>query len=328
MGLFDKRATYKPFEYGNITTPLIDAMWGGHWTVNEFTFTSDIQDYKTALTKEEQEVVNRAILLISSIEVTVKSYWSSLGKLIPKPEISDMGAVFGGIEVIHSRAYSEILAKLGLNDKFQAALAEGFVQRRVDYLNKYNNKVYKDDKKQIAYSLALFSIFTEYVTLFSQFYILLGFNRLKNVLKDVANVVNYTSKEEALHAEGGFQILKQIKKEYPEVFDDEFKQRISDEAKEAVLAEEGLVSWMLQGYSNSFLSEEILNEYIKKRMNDALKKIGIPKIYPTNKAIAPKLIWMDEEIYAPNMADFFNKKPIEYTRKNRSYTIKDLYKNE
>ncbi len=327
MGLFDKRTTYKPFEYAHITNPLIDAMWSGHWTVNEFTFTSDVQDYKTALTKEEKEVINRAILLISSIEVTVKSYWSSIGRLIPKPEISDMGAVFGGVEVIHSRAYSEILAKLGLNDKFQAALAEGFVQRRVNYLNKYNDKVYKDDKKQIAYSLALFSIFTEYVTLFSQFYILLGFNRFNNVLKDVSNVVNYTSKEETLHAEGGFQILKQMKKEYPEVFDEEFKQRISDEAKEAVLAEEGLVSWMLQGFSNDFLSEEILNEYIKVRMNDALKRLGIPKIHPTNKALSSKLTWMDEEIYAPNMADFFNKKPIEYTRKNRSYTIKDLYKN-
>ncbi len=327
MGLFDKRTTYKPFEYAHITNPLIDAMWSGHWTVNEFTFTSDVQDYKTAFTKEEKEVINRAILLISSIEVTVKSYWSSIGRLIPKPEISDMGAVFGGVEVIHSRAYSEILAKLGLNDKFQAALAEGFVQRRVNYLNKYNDKVYKDDKKQIAYSLALFSIFTEYVTLFSQFYILLGFNRFNNVLKDVSNVVNYTSKEETLHAEGGFQILKQMKKEYPEVFDEEFKQRISDEAKEAVLAEEGLVSWMLQGFSNDFLSEEILNEYIKVRMNDALKRLGIPKIHPTNKALSSKLTWMDEEIYAPNMADFFNKKPIEYTRKNRSYTIKDLYKN-
>lgn len=327
MGLFDKRSNYKPFEYGSITTPLIDAMWAGHWTVNEFTFTSDIQDYNTKLTPEEREVVNRAILLISSLEVTVKSYWSSLGKLIPKPEISDMGAVFGGIEVIHSRAYSEILAKLGLNDKFQAALSEGFVQRRVNYLNKYNDKVYSDDKKQIAYSLALFSIFTEYVTLFSQFYILLGFNRFHNVFKDVANVVNYTNKEETLHAEGGFLLLKQIKKEYPEVFDDEFKQRIVDEAKEAVLAEEGLVKWMLQGYESSFLSEDILNEYIKIRMNNALKKIGINKIYNINKDLASKTHWMDEEVYAPNMADFFNKKPTEYTRKNRAYTIKDLYKN-
>ena len=152
MAIFDKRVSYKPFEYGSITTPLIEAMWAGHWTVNEFNFISDVQDYKTVLTKEEKDVVSRAALLISQIEVSVKSYWAKVGSLIPKPEIGDMGGVFSGVEVIHSMAYSEILNKLGLNDKFQGILSEGVVQRRVDYLNKYNQKVYEDDKKQITYS--------------------------------------------------------------------------------------------------------------------------------------------------------------------------------
>lgn len=327
MALFDKRKNYKPFEYGSITTPLIDAMWAGHWTHNKFTFSSDVQDYKTAISEEERGVIARAVLLISNIEVSVKSYWSSIGKVIPKPEIGDMGAVFGGIEVIHSRAYSEILTKLGLDDKFQGLLSEGVVQNRVNYLNKYNEKVYKDDKKQIAYSLALFTIFTEYVSLFSQFYIILGFNRFNNVLKDTSNVVNYTNKEETLHAEGGFALLGVIKKEYPEVFDEEFKQRIKDEAKEALSAESGLIKWMLNGYENDFMSQEILENYLKNRMNIALKRIGITKTFDINKKIIEKTYWMDEEVYGQNMADFFWKDPTEYSKSNKSYTIKDLYKN-
>lgn len=327
MALFDKRKNYKPFLYGKITTPLIDAMWAGHWTHNKFSFSSDIQDFKTLITEEERGVISRAVLLISNIEVSVKSYWSSIGKLIPQPEIGDMGAVFGGIEVIHSRAYSEILTKLGLDDKFQGLLSEGVVQNRVNYLNKYNDKVYKDDKKQIAYSLALFTIFTEYVSLFSQFYIILGFNRFNNILKDTANIVNYTNKEETLHAEGGFALLKQIKTEYPEVFDDEFKQRIKEEAKEALDAEVKLISWMLQGYSNDFLSQDILENFLKNRMNIALKRIGVTKTFDVNKKYLEKTYWMDEEVYGQNMADFFWKDPTEYTKANRSYSPKDLYKN-
>ena len=323
--IFEKRLNYKPFEYGNITQPLIESMWAGHWTVNEFNFISDVQDFKTKITKEERDVISRAALLISQIEVSVKSYWAQIGKLIPKPEIGDMGGVFAGVEVIHSMAYSEILNKLGLNDKFQGLLSEGVVQRRVDYLNKYNQKVYKDDKKQITYSLVLFSIFTEYVSLFSQFYILLGFNRFNNILNDVSNIVNYTSKEENLHAEGGFAIVKQIKKEYPEIFDEEFKQRIISEAKEALLAEVNLIKWMLDGYENEFLSEEILIAFIQNRMNEGLKKIGIPKQFDVPKKMIEKVSWMDEEIYGQNMADFFRKKPIEYTKKNRTFTTKDLY---
>ena len=79
-------------------------MWAGHWTHNEFNFLNDVQDYKTKLTKQEQQVIKRAILLTSQVEVAVKSYWSNIGKLLPKPEIADMGAVFGGVEVIHSKA--------------------------------------------------------------------------------------------------------------------------------------------------------------------------------------------------------------------------------
>ena len=134
------------------------------------------------------------MLLISQVEVAVKSYWSNIGKHLPKPEIADMGAVFGGVEVIHSRAYSEILTKLGL-EKSSPLLENEPVLNRVTYLNKYVDRVFEDDKKQFLYSLILFTLFTENVSLFSQFYTVLGFNRFKAVLKDTANVVQYTSRK-------------------------------------------------------------------------------------------------------------------------------------
>ena len=157
--IFDKRLSYKPFDYSEITDPLINAMWASHWTHNEFNFKSDVQDYHTSLTSEERDVIKRAILLISQVEVAVKSYWSNIGKHLPKPEIADMGAVFGGVEVIHSRAYSEILTKLGLEEEFTTLLENEPVLNRVTYLNKYVDRVFEDDKKQFLYSLILFTLF-------------------------------------------------------------------------------------------------------------------------------------------------------------------------
>ena len=229
MSIFTERKNYKPFEYSHITDPLINAMWAGHWTHNEFNFLNDVQDYKTKFTEEERQVIKKAILLTSQVEVAVKSYWSNIGKLLPKPEIADMGAVFGGVEVIHSKAYAEILTKLGLEAEFQELFTERVVTGRVDYLSKYVNIIYKNDHKNICYSLVLFTLFTEYTALFSQFYIILGFNRFNGVLKDVANVVQYTSKEENLHAEGGIALLLEIKKEEPELFDQEFSDKIKEE---------------------------------------------------------------------------------------------------
>lgn len=325
MSIFTERKSYKPFEYDHITKPFIDAIWQSHWTHNEFTFKSDVQDYRTQLNPQEQEVIKRAILLISQVEVSVKSYWSHIGKLLPKPEIADVGATFGGNEVIHSRAYSQILSELGLNDEFQSLLSSGVVDNRVQYLSKYVNKIYKNDHQNIVYSLALFSLFTENVSLFSQFFILLGFNRFDNIFKDVANVVQYTSKEETIHALFGTTLINEARKEEPEIFTEEFEQRIVQEAQEAVLAEEALVDWMLQGFENEFLSKDILMAFIKDRINKSLLDIKIDFQFEVCQELLQKTLWMDEEILAPTMTDFFVKRPIDYAKKNKSYAIDQLF---
>ena len=323
--IFEKRLSYKPFDYSEITDPLINAMWASHWTHNEFNFKADVQDYHTSLTEEERGVIKRAILLISQVEVSVKSYWSNIGKHLPKPEIADMGAVFGGVEVIHSRAYSEILTKLGLEDEFTTLLDNEAVMNRVSYLNKYVDRVYEDDRKQFLYSLILFTLFTENVSLFSQFYTILGFNRFQAVLKDTANVVQYTSKEENLHAEGGMALINQIRAEHPELFDADLESRIWEEAQVALDAEAGLVKWILQGFENQFLSEDILNNYLKSRVNESLRRIGFGFEFPIVKSVVEITEWMDEEVFASALSDFFHKKPIDYAKSTKSFTAEELF---
>lgn len=325
MSIFTERRNYKPFEYSHITDPLINAMWAGHWTHNEFNFLNDVQDYKTKLTEEERGVIKRAILLTSQVEVAVKSYWGNIGKLLPKPEIADMGAVFGGIEVIHSKAYAEILTKLGLEEEFEQLFNEKVVLGRVNYLSKYVNKIYKNDHKNIAYSLVLFTLFTEYTALFSQFYVVLGFNRFKNVLKDISNVVQYTSKEENLHAEGGVALLNEIKKEAPELFDEEFTNRIKEEVSEACKSESELIKWLLNGYENEFLSEDILITYIKRRLNECMEKMELEKVFEIDETLNAKTEWMDEEVYASALTDFFHKRPIDYSKKMKTFNEEDLF---
>jgi ribonucleoside-diphosphate reductase beta chain len=323
--IFEKRVSYKPFDYSEITDPLINAMWASHWTHNEFNFKSDVQDYHTSLSEEEREVIKRAILLISQVEVAVKSYWSNIGKHLPKPEIADMGAVFGGVEVIHSRAYSEILTKLGLENEFVNLLETEAVSNRVKYLNKYVDRVYEDDRKQFLYSLILFTLFTENVSLFSQFYTILGFNRFKAVLKDTSNVVQYTSKEENLHAEGGMALINQIRREHPELFDEELQERIMDEASEAMKSERKLIDWILQGFENEFVSYDILNNYLKNRVNESMNRIGMTVSFNVNEEVLRKTAWMDEEVYASALSDFFHKKPIDYAKSTKSFTAEELF---
>ena len=227
--------------------------------------------------------------------------------------------------MIHSRAYSEILTKLGLEEEFTTLLENEPVLNRVNYLNKYVDRVFEDDKKQFLYSLILFTLFTENVSLFSQFYTVLGFNRFKAVLKDTANVVQYTSKEENLHAEGGMALVNQIRREHPELFDQELVDRIKEESHVALEAESRLIKWILQGFDNEFLSEDILNNYLRSRVNESMKRIGFDIAFDVDESVLEITQWMDEEVYASALSDFFHKKPIDYAKSTKSFTAEELF---
>ena len=50
----------------------------GFWTDKEFSFTSDVQDFKVNLNETEKEMVIRTLSAIGQIEVAVKKFGASL----------------------------------------------------------------------------------------------------------------------------------------------------------------------------------------------------------------------------------------------------------
>jgi ribonucleoside-diphosphate reductase beta chain len=130
----------------------------------------------------------------------------------------------GNIEVIHNNAYEKLLDVLQMQDVFEENLKLDIIQGRVKYLRKYLDKHYKDNRKQYIYSLILFTLYVENVSLFSQFYIINWFNRYKGLLKDTAQQVAYTAKEETLHGLAGVKIVNTIREELPELFEQLSKQ--------------------------------------------------------------------------------------------------------
>ena len=326
MGLFDVQVSRKPNKYP-WTQDVIDALWHSFWTPNEFNFRADYSQFHNELTEEEQGVVVRALTAIGQIEIAVKRFWADLGKVFPHPSMSDMGLVMGNNEVIHNLAYEKLLDVLQLQNAFDEALKEPVIKGRVEYLRKYLDKVYEDDRKQFIYALVLFTLFVENVSLFGQFYTIMHFNRFKGVLKDTAQQVQYTRNEETLHAKAGILLIKTLREEYPQYFDEELESRISEECYNAVEYENNIIQWMLRGYEGDALSEGILKAFIKNRLNQSMKEAGFTPLQLTQKEKdnLHKTIWMDEETKGMTLTDFFQKRPVEYAKGNRTYDEEDLF---
>jgi len=322
--IFEEQISRKPDHYP-WAQEFIEAMHNGFWTDKEFSFSSDIQDFNVNLTSKERDMVIRTLSAIGQIEVAVKKFWSKLGDNLPHPSLTDLGYVMANIEVIHNNAYERLLKVLGLEDVFEENLKLDFIEGRVNYLRKYNHKFYKDSKKQYVYSIILFTLFVENVSLFSQFYIINWFNRYRNVLKDTGQQVKYTRNEENIHALAGIKIINTIRSEYPELFDEELEQRIKHEAKEAFVAESKIVDWMVNGFDEKGLNANILKEFIKNRINDSLEKIGFEPAFDVETSILEDTMWFEEELMGNNATDFFHSRPVEYSKNSQTFDADDLF---
>jgi ribonucleoside-diphosphate reductase beta chain len=314
-GMFETQISRKPDNYP-WTKEFMESMWKGFWTADEFNFTSDYAQFKTVLTPQERDVMIRALSAIGQIEVAVKTFWTNVGNTLPHPSIRDLGYVLGHNEVIHNMAYEKLLTVLGLEEVFEKNLENPIVKGRVDYLRKYAEKVYKEDeKRQFIYSIALFTMFVEGVSLFSQFYIIMNMNKNHGYMKDTAQQVRYTRQEEMIHMQVGIKIINTLRKEYPELFDDEMIQRIHEECLDAITHEREVIKWILGDYETEEVSVDILDNFVRKKITIALSQIGITDHGITyNDELLKVTKWFEDGQQGLTITDFFSSRPVEYSK--------------
>ena len=322
--IFEKRINLKPYEYPHLYE-YVPAIRHSYWIHSEFNFTSDIQDFKIQLTDSERSAIKNTMLAISQIEVAVKSFWGDIYHRIPKPEIGSVGSTFAESEVRHADAYSHLLEILGLNSEFKELKKKPAIMKRVRYLETALKNSKSDDNREYAESILLFSLFIEHVSLFSQFLIIMAFNKHKNMLKGISNVVEATSKEEQIHGDFGIDLIKILQKENPDWFTKNYHESIQQMCKDAFEAESEVVDWIFENGELDFLPKAVVNEFLKNRFNNSLESIGIEKVFDVDQDLVSETEWFDDEIIGTKHGDFFVKRAINYSKKTQSITSDDLF---
>jgi len=322
--IFKPRENILPYEYPELIE-YKKAIRHSYWLESEFNFTSDVNDFKVNVTDVEREVIKRTMLAIAQIEVKVKTFWADMYQRMPKTEIGDVGMTFAESEVRHKDAYQELLRVLGLQEEFETLMEVPEIQNRIKYLTKYLDGTRSRDDKMYTKSVLLFSLFIEHVSLFSQFLIMMSFNKEKNLFKGISNVVEATSKEEDVHGNFGVAIINIIKEEHPEWFDKEFEELIGSACIKAYKAECKILDWIFEKGELNFLSKETIQHFIQNRFNNSLSKIGMKPVFQPNLNLLEKTMWFEVEITSTKEGDFFYKKQVDYSKKTKSITADDLF---
>jgi len=293
-----------------------NVIWEAFWTPEHFEYDRDVRDFQTKFKKHEQEAMKRSMLCIGVVENKVKTSWARVDMRLPKTEVADAGHVFAGNEIVHRRTYKQALDLLGLDDAFANVMDIPQIAGRVDYLNKYLKGYTSRSNKEFTKSLILFTLLVENASLFSNFLTISAFGKYTNRFTNFTAIVNATSKEEAIHAQFGAELIKIIKQENPDWFDDQMESKIRRNIRKAYKAENQLLDWIFEQGELEFMPKDVIKEYTKQRLNHGLQLIGYQPEYQVDHKLLEPTKYFDRMAKAPISFDFFAQKSTDYNKNN------------
>lgn len=218
----------------------------------------------------------------------------------------------------HSEAYSRLLEVLGLNDEFKKLIETPVFKKKLELFDKH----FRQDIDFVD-KLFFFVIVIENSSLFSQFANILAMSRFKGAMKNIANMIAWSSADEQNHSNAGVFLLNQIFQEHPEM-------RKSQEAVEEIIKdylayESELLDWIFEeGEFEWYTKEDVVN-FMKFRVDTALEQMGYNKIYNITAEQYSKMKWFDEEVFSGESDDFFAKRPTAYTKHDKPFDAGDLF---
>lgn len=312
--LTEPRSVYRPYLYPQAYDFFLRQQQS-HWLWTEVQMTSDVKDFRERLTEDEKQVVIRILRLFTQTELTVEEYWTSkVSQWFRHPEVQQMAATFGSFEAIHISAYDHLSQTLGLPEsEYQEFLHEPAMRDRQERLASILDT--SESIEDRIRSLAVFSAFTEGVSLFASFATLLNFSR-RGLLKGVADIVSWSSKDESLHSEGGCWLARTLIQENPSVWTDDLKKSIYQAARDAVELEDGYLEYVFKGVTVEGVTLPALKAFVRHRANTKLQDLGLKSNWRNlDRGLVNSITeWYDLLVSGKSHHDFFSRKDANYAK--------------
>ena len=100
---------------------------------------------------------------------------------------------------------------------------------------------------------------------------------------------------------------------------------INSTVKKYIHQESLMLDWIFEEGELPHYTKDQLLSYMKWRIDNSLVQIGYQKVFGTTDKELEPFKWFEEEIYANTLDDFFAKRPVEYTKHDKSINAKDLF---
>ncbi len=312
--------SYKPFRYP-WAVELTKRHEQSHWIEDEIDLADDVSDWKSPnkLTQEEKNYIIQVLRLFTQSDVAVgQNYYDFFIPKLKNNEIRNMLGSFAAREGVHQRAYALLNDTLGLPEsEFHAFLEYKEMADKVEFMRDNDNSNYSN----LALAVAK-SVFSEGISLFASFVMLLNFQRFGK-MKGMCKVVEWSIRDETMHVDGMTQIFRGFCEEHPRVVTDDFKKQIYSMLRRVVELEDKFIDLAYDGCVEiDELGRDDVKQYIRHIADRRLLQLGLK---PNFKVKDNPLPWLDWVLNAPDHTNFFENRVTEYEVGSLKGTWGDVY---
>ena len=169
-----------------------------HWLHTEVPMLGDVKDWKSRLTQEEKFFLTNVFRFFTQSDIDVAGgYVTNYLPHFPQPELRMMLSGFAAREALHIAAYSHLIESLGMPDTTYNEFNEYDAMREKHEF--FQSKIMNG--ANVPVKIAAISAFTEGLSLFSSFIMLLNFPR-HGKMKGMGQIVTWSIVDETMHTEG------------------------------------------------------------------------------------------------------------------------------
>lgn len=324
MSMFEFNEVYRPFRYP-WAVELAALHEKIHWIEDEAEVSRDVEVWASNLQPFERNMITHILRLFTQSDVAVgASYINNLLPYIKNNEIRCMLASFVAREGTHQRAYALVNDTLNLPETEWKAFLE-FEQMKEKWefmLNSYTPKAVRPElqvQTEVAWHLAKQTLM-EGVMLFAAFIILLQF-KLEGKMLGMGEVVEWSIRDESMHAEGLSKTFLTVLDEFPEINTDEFRASIYQMARDIVSIEEAYIRLVFEMGSLPHLSCEQAIQYTKFMTDYRLLQLGFKANYEVDNPCE----WADYIISGRSLKNFFETRVTAYQKGGLTGTYAEGY---
>src|SRR3954468_19877804 len=290
-----------------------------HWMGEEVPLGADIRDWQSGhLNESEKGLLTQIFRFFTQSDVEVgDNYLKRYIPIFQPLEVQMMMAAFTNMETVHIDAYALLLKTLGMpQSEFEAFRDYEEMRAKADYMHTFGVGTVSD----VARTLAMFGAFTEGMSLFASFAMLLNFPR-HNKMSGMGQIVTWSVRDESLHCEGIIKLFHEWNGETgaltPAVRDD-----IVDVARTMVSLEEQFVELAFALGDIQGMRAEEIHAYVRYVADWRLTQLKLTPVFgyfaeheSHYKQIKPHpLPWLLDILNGVEHANFFEQRATEYSK--------------